>query len=255
MRNYKIIVILTVIVLSISGCSKKQEGKAVINNNKTSQQTKKNDSGDALDVIKEKCILIDDESTLYPIVVYFDENQYVEYIKDSEGSSYKVLDVKSDDKKVIYKLESTYYDSVEYIDIVVEVVDEDTIKYTFNGKESTNHTLISKTEAAVKIKEYEEKIAKEFTIEDKKKDFIIPDSSTRELSREELSSYTVKELSYIRNEIFARNGYVFNTEEYKEYFSQKDWYIPNPNFSGDIEQLNPIEKNNVNLIKELEGKK
>ena len=38
-------------------------------------------------------------------------------------------------------------------------------------------------------------------------------------------------LSYIRNEIYARHGYIFKTEPYKSYFESKTWYLPNPNFS------------------------
>lgn len=38
-------------------------------------------------------------------------------------------------------------------------------------------------------------------------------------------------LPYIRNEVYARHGYIFQTEPYKSYFESKTWYSPNPNFS------------------------
>ncbi|MBQ3422518.1 MAG: YARHG domain-containing protein [Romboutsia sp.] len=85
-------------------------------------------------------------------------------------------------------------------------------------------------------------------------DYIIPDSNSRKLTREELSIYSLEELSYIRNEIFARHGYIFKKEKYYNYFIQKDWYVPNEYFDGSVTSLNKIEQYNVNLIKELEGK-
>lgn len=84
--------------------------------------------------------------------------------------------------------------------------------------------------------------------------FLIPDSSHRYLTRSELSQYTYNTLGFIRNEIFARHGYIFKTKAYQDYFLKQSWYIPNPNFTGNFNQLNDVEKYNIELIKELEGK-
>lgn len=80
---------------------------------------------------------------------------------------------------------------------------------------------------------------------------IIPDSSSRKLTRSELSGYSLETLGYIRNEIYARHGYVFQKDKYKEYFGSKSWYVPNYSFNSN--DLNSIEKYNVQLIKEMEG--
>ena len=80
--------------------------------------------------------------------------------------------------------------------------------------------------------------------------YIIPDSSIRRLSAGELYGYSSATLALIRNEIYARNGYIFSKQQYKDYFSSKDWYSPNPYFSEN--QLNSIEKYNIQLIKSLE---
>ena len=55
-------------------------------------------------------------------------------------------------------------------------------------------------------------------------------------------------LSILRNEIFARKGYVFG-EELTEYFTVKGWYIPKEEVKI---VLNDIEKENVKLIKKYE---
>jgi hypothetical protein len=82
--------------------------------------------------------------------------------------------------------------------------------------------------------------------------YILPDSSTRNLSDNEVSSLSKEQLALARNEIFARHGYVFNNQTYKDYFSSKSWYVPNPSFSGSIDDLNAYEKYNVQLIQKYE---
>lgn len=80
--------------------------------------------------------------------------------------------------------------------------------------------------------------------------FIIPDSSIRKLSASELSGFSSDTLALIRNEIYARNGYIFQKEKYKNYFGSKLWYTPNPNFNESW--LNETEKYNIQLIKSME---
>lgn len=82
--------------------------------------------------------------------------------------------------------------------------------------------------------------------------YIIPDSDTRYLTESELYRYTSDELSYIRNEIFARYGYVFENEKYRNYFSSMPWYVPNNNINSSTNYLNSAEKYNIELIKSLE---
>lgn len=82
--------------------------------------------------------------------------------------------------------------------------------------------------------------------------YIIPDSSTRYLTKSELYGYDKYTLALIRNEIFARHGYIFKNNEYKNYFSSMPWYHPDSSFNGTLNELNSIEKYNVELIKGLE---
>ena len=80
--------------------------------------------------------------------------------------------------------------------------------------------------------------------------YIIPDSSTRRLTLNELAGCSSELLALIRNEIYARNGYIFSKQIYRDYFSSKLWYSPNPNFNESW--LSSIEKYNIQLIKSLE---
>jgi hypothetical protein len=55
-------------------------------------------------------------------------------------------------------------------------------------------------------------------------------------------------LSLIRNEMYARNGYIFQDEDLKAFFNQMPWYKP---ISEDI-QLNGYERTNLRRIKKIE---
>ncbi|MFL1469991.1 YARHG domain-containing protein [Paraclostridium bifermentans] len=82
--------------------------------------------------------------------------------------------------------------------------------------------------------------------------YIIPDSSSRYLTKEELYQYDKSSLGFVRNEIFARHGYVFKNEDYRNYFTSMPWYLPDSRFKGTLKELNPVEKHNVELIQSIE---
>jgi len=75
--------------------------------------------------------------------------------------------------------------------------------------------------------------------------FLFPSSDVY-ITEEFLDTLTREEIAFIRNEIYARYGYIFQTEPYKSYFEGKEWYYPNENF--DESCLNAIEKANVETI-------
>jgi len=70
------------------------------------------------------------------------------------------------------------------------------------------------------------------------------------ITESDLEGKSQFEVALIRNEIYARHGYVFSTPEYEEYFSQKSWYVPNPDFSESL--LNDIEKANKDFLVQYE---
>ncbi len=78
-----------------------------------------------------------------------------------------------------------------------------------------------------------------------------PEASTMILTRGYLSKYPTEVLRYMRNEIYARNGYHFSDEQLFNYFTQSDnWYHPIENQSE--LNLSPIEKLNIQLIRFVE---
>ena len=75
-------------------------------------------------------------------------------------------------------------------------------------------------------------------------DYLLPDSSTRRITEEDLRDLSWRELCLARNEIFARHGRIFKTPEIAAYFEGKDWY------DGRYAEvtLSAMETANVNLI-------
>lgn len=81
--------------------------------------------------------------------------------------------------------------------------------------------------------------------------FLIPDSNSRKLELSELQTKTLDFLIYSRNEIFARNGYIFDDADFDYFFRNMTWYEKK---SKNVE-LNETEKFNVNLIQKIELQK
>jgi hypothetical protein len=74
-----------------------------------------------------------------------------------------------------------------------------------------------------------------------------------DISKQEqaLKKMNAKDLSLLRNAIFAWNGYRFKTEDITKYFSKFGWYIAR----DDEIILSDNEKNNLSIIKKYESGK
>lgn len=74
--------------------------------------------------------------------------------------------------------------------------------------------------------------------------------STREAIPADLKNKSSEELRIMRNWIFARHGYIFQSPDLREYFSKYSWYEPTSR--NVTAQLNKIEKSNIELIQGYE---
>lgn len=78
---------------------------------------------------------------------------------------------------------------------------------------------------------------------------VFPHSSTQLLSSWEVEALSDAELTYAINEIYARHGYIFKSEELRRHFEQFDWYhgtIQADDFSYGM--LNSVEQQNLDLM-------
>jgi len=83
--------------------------------------------------------------------------------------------------------------------------------------------------------------------------YIFPDSDSYYLSYEDVAGMTLQEICYGKNEIYARHGREFVSEELTEYFETKTWYegeIAPSDFNPNV--LNVYETANAQFLSELE---
>ena len=84
--------------------------------------------------------------------------------------------------------------------------------------------------------------------------FILPESSSRYLTMEDLEGLDKTKLRLARNEIYAKHGRKYETEDLNEYFSSQSWYhgyLSAEEFDDSV--FNEYEKANLDLIRSAEG--
>lgn len=71
-------------------------------------------------------------------------------------------------------------------------------------------------------------------------------ASKQKLNEKDLKNLRKLDLEIIKNSVFARHGYSFKKETYRDFFEQTNWYIP---VSNNVDNdLSPMEKDNVALL-------
>ena len=85
-------------------------------------------------------------------------------------------------------------------------------------------------------------------------DYILPESNKKYYKKKDLKGLTKKEVKLARNEIYARHGRIFTTDEIREYFESKDWYTGTVDEVSDS-KLNKYEIANRDLIVKYEKEK
>ena len=59
---------------------------------------------------------------------------------------------------------------------------------------------------------------------DTRSEYIFPDMDTRYLTQDEVSKLSLQAVCYAKNELYARHGRKFLSQELKDYFNDKTWY-------------------------------
>ena len=87
-------------------------------------------------------------------------------------------------------------------------------------------------------------------------DFVLIDSDVTLTNEEELDTLENWQIRVARNEIFARIGRIFESQDMKEYFDNQEWYegiIPAATFDAKRDEyMNSIELENMNIITKYE---
>lgn len=86
--------------------------------------------------------------------------------------------------------------------------------------------------------------------------YILP-TDTQYITEADLYPFSEEEVKLIRNEIYARHGYSFTMDKFRNYFNTKNWYFENPSVNVNTfgtDQMNDYERANVDVIKAYEEK-
>ncbi len=71
-------------------------------------------------------------------------------------------------------------------------------------------------------------------------------ASKQKLTEKDLKNLRKLDMEIIKNSVFARHGYAFKKQTYRNFFEQTNWYIP---VSNNVDKdLSPMEKENVALL-------
>lgn len=154
------------------------------------------------------------------------------------------------DKTLLEDVKSARIDESSLPEGLLDAV-EDKEQIVVSGKASVEDGKIYIE--ATKVCDTKGKDLSENYSESLSEDYIIPNSSSRLLSEEDIEDLTLQELNYAKNEIYARHGRKFDSKELQDYFNSKSWYegtIAPADFSDDM--LSKIERDNVKLIKNKE---
>ena len=130
---------------------------------------------------------------------------------------------------------------------------EDAITVTLTGTKATTEVAlnIQSTEEKEEVKEKTviKEVIREVPVNSGYGYYLLPHSSYSYLNYSDIAGFSKSELRLARNEIYARHGFVFQSDDLRAYFKSQDWYIPDSSFSGN---LSSIEKSNVDFIKSYE---
>ena len=140
-------------------------------------------------------------------------------------------------------------ETTEQEDNSVQENKEEKIAYT-----SSLETFKIKCTGAVKSESKNQSENKKTTENENKKDYILADSNSKYYTKKDLKGLSRWEVQLARNEIYARHGRKFTTDEIRKYFEGKDWY------SGVVEdipdsELNQYEIANRDMILKYEKSK
>ena len=123
--------------------------------------------------------------------------------------------------------------------------EEEAINYYMNGQQAAPAETVGDDQSASPEDEWAEGEEAAASA-----DYLMPDSADRYLEPSDIQGYSSYEIQLIINEIYARHGREFHSQEYVDYFSSKDWYNPVPGKSDEtiVSEFNEFEKANVRLL-------
>ena len=118
--------------------------------------------------------------------------------------------------------------------------------------EDMENAMYNQDNPLIFVKEYNDTITSSETNANRKNEIkaqIEKLSKQVSAKEQEIAELSRDSLGFARNEIYARHGYIFVSDEWKDFFINEDWYTP----TTSSVTLNSIEEYNVGMILEEES--
>ena len=161
-------------------------------------------------------------------------NEVIELDKELRAAQLKADNLRGDRNKL----------SKQIGGLMAQGKKDDALKLLKNGK-----TLVEDTDAVDNlIEEAEEGVTGG--------DYILPESNSRYLTDADVSGLTLQQLNYAKNEIYARHGRKFDSNELRTYFESKSWYrgtVDPEDFS--VSCFNQYENANAAFLNQKENER
>ena len=121
------------------------------------------------------------------------------------------------------------------------------------NKIELNEINVAVSDSIVPVENTKKKLAdKRKDVLSFKKQFNYPLGSQK-LEASQLQGLNKDDLRRMRNEIYARNGYIFASNDMRKYFKSQKWYLPFTTNDEEVKSMfNTIEQYNVDFIVEQE---
>lgn len=85
--------------------------------------------------------------------------------------------------------------------------------------------------------------------------WILASTDSTRITKDDVKGLSETELIIAANEIYARNGYIFDDDKLQTYFSSKNWYVPStPSGSFNAANMSEIEQENYTCLQECAAK-
>ncbi len=224
-----------------------EEDKKIKEENKTKEDNKTNEDSREDNTIVEK-------------------GEYVEFIEHKEEKSYgqNTINVKANanrydrmDDEPKLKMYGEKFSGLKVKALVSAIILVLLVGFgiTYMTLNKNKNNISGSSNSSNKQTATDDKKTQETEVKDENlKEYILPYSNKKPLTKNDLKNLSKKQLQLARNEIFARHGYVFG-EPFKTYFKAKSWYKEDSSFTGEGKQLSPLERHNIKTILIKEGLK
>lgn len=185
----------------------------------------------------------------YPVLTFYKKNNYGSYVKVDnvnrtfENGYLKILEPGKAELLISDRTNSNSYKTVTF------TVGNDTSLNSNSNNNYNNNSNNNYNNNSSNNNNYNNSRINEPSYGDSS--YIFKDINRTYLTNDELRNLSKDTLAFMRNEIFARHGYIFKDDPFKKYFESKSWYRGTKDSVSESE-LNNYEIENIKLIKQFE---